>query len=200
MKGPSAISFSRLNSNAPRRPAAASRLAACTFALAASAAAAPSLADDDACKPLFDAMTHLFNTPSHQYVTQTSTALGSKPQASELINTGKAVYVMVDGKWHLTPMTAAQMQEQEEANRKNAKVTECRVIRQESIEGVPVTVYGSHTETGYGVSDQQIWLAKATGLPLRETIDMDLGEKAGKSHVDVRVVYTAIEAPANVTD
>jgi hypothetical protein len=155
-------------------------------------------AQDPACKPLFDAMTHLFNTPSHQYVTQTSTALGGQPQESELINTGGAMYVLVDGKWHASPITAAQLQEREEANRKSAKVTNCKVIREETIDGVPATVFNSHTETGFGVGDQQIWLSKSTGLPLRETIDMDLGDKAGKSHVEVRVVYAKIEAPANV--
>ncbi len=169
-------------------------------ALLAAAPASPAFADETACKPLFDAMTHLFNTPSHQYVTQNEFRIGGKPQASEMINTGKAMYVMVDGKWHLSPITAAQMQEQEETNRRNAKVTNCKIVRDESVDGMATTLYGSHTETDYGASDQQIWLVKATGLPLRETIDMDLGEKAGKSHVDVRVVYTAIEAPANVAD
>jgi hypothetical protein len=155
-------------------------------------------AQDPACKPLFDAMTHLFNTPSHQYVTQTSTALGGQPQESELINTGSAMYVLIDGKWHASHLSAAQLQEREEENRKSAKVTNCKVVREEAIDGVPVTVFNSHTETGFGVSDQQIWLSKSTGLPLRETIDMDLGEKTGKSHVEVRVVYVKIEAPANV--
>ncbi len=188
-----------MTSRVRKKHAPALGAAACLTALLI-APARPSFADDAACKPLFDAMTHLFNTPSHQYVTQTSSALGGKPQASEMINTGKAMYVMVDGQWHLSPITAAQMQAQEESNRKSAKVTNCKLVREESVDGVAATLYGSHTETGYGVSDQQIWLAKATGLPLRETIEMTLGEKPDKSHVDVRVVYTAIEAPANVVD
>lgn len=181
----------RIQSNQPR-------LAVSLVAALILIAPATSFADDSACKPLFDAMTHLFNTPSHQFVTQTSSALGGKPQNTEVINTGKTLYVMVDGQWHVSPVTAAQMQATEENNRKSAKITNCTVVREESVDGVSTTLFNSHTETDYGASDQQIWLAKGTGLPLRETIDMDLGEKAGKSHVDVRVVYAGIQAPANV--
>jgi hypothetical protein len=184
-------------STAPHAPTAGRRNAACGLSLIFALTPALGVADEAACKPLFDAMTHLFNTPSHQFV-QTSSATGGKPQKSEIINTGKVMYVMVDSQWRVSPITAAQMQVTEETSRKNAKVTDCKVVRDESVDGVAATLFSSHTETDYGASDQQIWLAKATGLPVHETIDMDLGEKAGKSHVDVRVVYASIQAPASV--
>ncbi|MEA3151998.1 MAG: hypothetical protein QOD56_2937 [Gammaproteobacteria bacterium] len=174
---------------------AASRVALCVWATLALAPARHGFAAEADCKPLFDAITRLFNTPSHQYLSQTSAVTGDKVTLSEIINTGKAMFIRVDGKWHTSTITAAQLQQQEEENRKNAKVTICRIVSDESVDGVAVTHFSSHTETGYGASDQQLWISKSAGLPVRETIDMDMGARGGKSHAEIRVVYSGIDAP-----
>ncbi len=171
------------------------RVAACAAAVLALAPGRQAVAADTDCKPLFDAMTRLFNTPSHQYLTQTSTDLGDKPKTGEIINTGNAVYILLDGKWQKSSITAAQLQAQEEQKRKNAKVSICRLERDESVDGVAVTHFSAHTETGDVVSEEQIWISKSAGLPVRETIDMDMGDKGGKSRAEIRVVYSGIKAP-----
>ncbi len=166
------------------------------MAVLALAPAARCLADEAECKPLFEAMNRLFKTPSHQYLKQTDTRTGEKAVDSEIINTGKAMYVMVGGKWSNSPVTASQLQEQEEQNRHNAKVTTCHLVREESFDGVSTSLFSAHTETGYGASDQQLWIAKSNGLPLREIIEMDMGDHGGKSRAEIHVVYTGVEAPA----
>jgi hypothetical protein len=179
---------------ARRRSPVTPRSVTCAFALLVAPMSYSFAADTD-CKPLFEAMTRLFNTPSHQYLTQTNTATGDKPRASEIINTGKAMYIMVNGTWHNSPVTGAQMQEQEEQNRKNAKVTSCHLVREESLEGVKVTVYSAHTETSHGSSDEQLWISKSDGLLVHENIDMNTDDHGGKSRAEIRVVYTGVEAP-----
>jgi hypothetical protein len=175
---------------------AALRIAACAAALLALTPGRQAFAADADCKPLFEAMTRLFNTPSHQYLTQTSADPGEKPTVGEIINTGKIVYILVEGKWQKSTITAAQLQEQEEQNRKNAKVRICRLERDESVDGVAVKHFSAHTETGDVISEEQIWISKSAGLPVRETIDMDMGDKGGKSRAEIRVIYTGIEVPA----
>ena len=140
-------------------------------------------------------MNRLFTTPSHQYLKQTNANGGAKSTDSEIINTGAAMYIRIDGKWHNSDATGAELQKREEENRKNAKVTTCRKERDEAVDGVAVTLYSAHTETSYGSSDEQLWIAKSSGLPLRETIELDMGDQGGKSHADIRVVYRGIEAP-----
>jgi hypothetical protein len=178
-----------------KTPRIARGVTASLAALLAVVPAARSVADPAGCQPLFDAMTRLFKTPSHQYLKQTDTRTGDKAVDSEIINTGKAMYVMVGGRWNNSPITAGQLQEQEEQNRRNAKVTTCHVVREESFDGVATTLFSAHTETGYGASDQQLWIAKDNGLPLREIIEMDMGDHGGKSRAEIHVVYSGVEAP-----
>ena len=169
----------------------------CTAGLLALLAFAPahaaSAAETD-CKPLFEAMSRLFNTPSHQYLTQTNAAPGAKPQLGEIINTGTTVYILVEGKWQKSAITAAQLQAQEEQNRKNAKVRICKLEGEEAVDGVTVTHFSAHTETGDVVSEEQIWISKSAGLPVRETMDIDMGNQ-GKSRAEIRVVYKGVTAP-----
>jgi hypothetical protein len=166
----------------------------CVIALIA-APTSDGFAEEADCKPMFAAMTHLFNTPSHQYLKQTNTITGDKAVVSEIINTGKAMYIMVDGKWHNSEVTSAQLQEQEESSRRKAKLTTCKLVHEEALDGVPVTLFTAHTETEYGASDQQMWIAKKDGLPVRETIEMTMGDHAGTSRAEIRVSYSGITAP-----
>lgn len=172
-----------------------SRSLACVVGLSTLAFANQSFAADTNCKPLFDAITRLFNTPNHEYLAQTDAATGDTPMKSEIINSGAAIYIKVEGKWHTSNATAAELQAQEEQNRKNAKITSCKVIKDDTVDGLAVTLYSAHTETEYGISNEQIWIAKNTGLPVRETIDMDLGQKGGKSRAEIHVVYVDVAAP-----
>ena len=55
----------------------------------------PLTAQDD-CKLVLDAMTKLFDTPTHAYVTMN---ISGKPQTGESIYAGGLIYAKYDGKW-----------------------------------------------------------------------------------------------------
>lgn len=173
----------------------ASNVFTCLAAVLAMAPVSHGFAADAECQPLFDAMNRLFKTPSHQYLKQTNSITGDKAVASEIVNDGNAMYIMVDGQWHHSNATGAQLQEQEELSRKKAKVTTCRLVHEETVDGVPVNLFSAHTETEFGASDQQLWIAKATGLPVREIIEMSMGDHAGTSRAEIKVVYSGVTAP-----
>jgi hypothetical protein len=183
--------------NLPRMTVVTRGTAAGVVVLLAAAPMNWILADEADCKQPFEAMTRLYDTPSHQYLTETGAAGGDKPTTSEIINTGKAMYIKVDGKWHLSHATKAELQRQEEQNRKAAKTRSCRLVREESLDGSTVNFFNAHTETANGASDEQIWISKNDGRLVREIIDMT--DSSGKSHAEIRVVYSGVETPSDVT-
>ena len=94
-------------------------------------------------------------------------------------------------------VTPEETLKRDEENRKSSK-TSCHAVRDESVEGVSATVYTLHSESKFGQSEGQIWISKASALPLRQKIDLVLEGAAGKSHVETRFVYSGIEAPAGM--
>lgn len=174
------------------------------YTLAASVAFAavllprPSHADDAACKVAIDAVTRVLATPNHQYMTRTDPADGGKSRHTEVIDTGIAMYVEVDGKWRTSPVSPQGMQDMLIEGQKRARETSCRLLRDETIGGTGVSVYSMHNESDSGVSDTTLWISKSDGLPLKQEIDMDTGGARGKSHSEVRFVYTNVKAPPGV--
>jgi hypothetical protein len=148
---------------------------------------------------MFDALTKMLQTPNHQFMSQSSAtdALehGGKIRTGESISTTDASYVKVNNQWHKVPFTPQDMLKQQEEARRDAKST-CHYVRDDATEG-DAKVYESHSETGRGKSDIQIWISKANGLPLREEIDLDL-ENTGKTHSSVRFDYDHVALPAEI--
>lgn len=173
----------------------APRATVCLVSILAMAPVSRGFAAEAECQPLFDAMNRLFKTPSHQYLKQTNSITGDKAVASEIINDGKALYVMVGGKWQNSQATGEQLLEQEEMGRRKAKVTTCRLVHEEAVDGIPAKLFSAHTETEFGASDEQLWIANATGLPVRETIEMSMGDHAGTSRAEIKVVYSGVSTP-----
>jgi hypothetical protein len=165
-------------------------LSALMGAIAVSAADAP-------CKPVFDAITLLVKTPNHQFFTQSSDAPGSLPHAGETISTGKVTYILHDGKWQTSPMTPADTLKRDEENRKNSK-TNCRLLRDATVDGVSTSLYTLHSQSEYGASDGQIWISKTSALPLRQSIDLAVDGTTGKTHIETRFFYSAVTAPPGV--
>jgi hypothetical protein len=160
--------------------------------------AAPARTEDGGCKALFDALKRQATTPNHQYFTQSTGTPGTKSELSEIINTGTARYLLLNGKWQSVPESPQAMLQREEENQKNSK-SNCRLLREELVDGVSTRVYSEHSETGEAKSDGLIWIAKGTGLPVRQRIDVDSGNgPAGSRHVEIRVVYSGVAAPAGV--
>jgi outer membrane lipoprotein-sorting protein len=186
-----------MNDYIEQRARIASWMCALGFAVLALAATRAAPADDASCVPVFDAISRLVKTPNHQYLTQSSDAPGSTPQAGEMIFTGKTTYFLHDGKWQASTVTPEETLKRDEENRKNSK-TSCHAVRDESVEGVSATVYTLHSESKFGQSEGQIWISKASALPLRQTIDLAVDGATGKSHVETRFVYSGVQAPAGI--
>jgi len=155
-------------------------------------------ADDAGCTALFDSLKRQATTPNHQYFTQSTGIPGAKSEMSEIINTGNRRYLLLNGKWQSVPESPQAMLHREEDNEKNSK-SKCRLLREELVDGVNTRVYSEHSETGESKSDGLIWIAKGTGLPVRQRIDVDSGNgPAGNRHVEIRVIYSGVAAPAGM--
>jgi hypothetical protein len=139
-----------------------------------------------ACQPVSAAMTKLFTT-DHSNAT---TAGGIVNQG---ITAGGVMYIQVKGAWRKSPLTAQAMQKQEEENIRNAKNYSCKALPDETVNGVPASVFTIHSETDAGVDDGKIWIGKANGLPLKT--EDDLTVMGSKNHISIVYGYANIHAP-----
>ena len=152
-------------------------------------AAAPAAAQTSpVCQPVFNAMAKVVITPHHMTSTQSNS-----PTVGEMITAGGANYIKIGGAWKKSPMTPQDNIQQQQENIKNAKSYTCKHLPDEVVDGAPATVYGAHSETeGLGSTDANIWISKASGLPLRS--EQDLGGDR-KMHISVKYDYVNITAP-----
>lgn len=148
----------------------------------------------DPCQPVLDALTKIVTNPSHTYATQTAPFTNGQPQTSETIYLNGKVYVRVRGKWMNSPVTAADVLQQEKENRANAKGT-CQLVRNEMIGGEMAMVYAMHQQSEDGNEDALLWISKVTGRALREEQDVILGGAGGKEHRSMRFDYSNVRAP-----
>lgn len=149
------------------------------------------------CQELLDAVGKQISTPSHSYMTMTMG--GGKAKLSETIQAGGAIFVMIDGKWSRSPMTAQALQNLHEENLKRTKAATCSQLRNELVNGEAATVYSMQNDVNDGnpaKTDSLIWVSKSRGLPLRSEIDIASGTT--KTHVSARYEYGNIAPPAGV--
>jgi hypothetical protein len=166
------------------------------LALTGADATAASAASTD-CKPVFDAMEKMAGTPNHLRMHRTAGFAG--PSDSESITTPDAMYVQVKGAWHRTPYDAqhAMADLRAESAPKN---TTCTHLRDENVAGEDSAVYDTVDRQDEGETvNSRIWISKTRGLPVKQTIDMDIGGKQGKSHTDVLMDYADVKAPAGAS-
>jgi hypothetical protein len=156
----------------------------CAFAYLLSDAK-PLAAQDD-CKLVLDAMTKVFDTPTHAYVTMNMTGT---PQTGESIYVGGKVYAKYQDKW-TAGSTVQEMKQIAEKNRQTNKTT-CRHLNDEPVNGEMTAVYSVHDVSPKATSDSKTWISKAKGLPLRSDTDMD----GGKSHISMRYEYSNVKPP-----
>ena len=146
------------------------------------------------CQPTTDAMKKYAAVPSHLYITTIAQYNGDKPKSSEMISVGGVSYIEVGGKWIRSKFTPEDMMN--EKKDPNAKVKNtCRYLRDESVNGEAAAVYSVHTETEDFRVDNQIWISKSGGLPLKQETDMDVGGAMGKSHKSMRYEYNNVHPP-----
>jgi hypothetical protein len=146
----------------------------------------------DSCQPVFNALQKLVTIPSHSYTTSTA-AKGGTPRTAETIMVQNKKYIRANGKWMDTHITTQEILEQEKDNEKNGK-SSCQLVRSESVNGESASVYHLQRETENFKEDSQIWISVATGVPLREEQDIEMGS-IGKRHNSAHFEYTNIRPP-----
>lgn len=144
------------------------------------------LAAQDDCKVVLDAMTKIFDTPTHAYADMN---MGGTTQTVESIYAGGVVYAKAGPKWS-GGMTTKDMKDLTEKNRKTNKIT-CRHLNDEAVNGEMTAVYSVHEVTPRSTSDSKTWVSKAKGLPVRSDMDLD----GGKSHISMRYEYGNVKPP-----
>jgi hypothetical protein len=160
-------------------------LIAFVFAAAASAAAQVPAQ----CKAAVEAGVRVITTPHHAVDKE-----GSRPRILEMITANGQNYVKIDGgPWKTSPMTPDRMAAQEQENIKNARNYRCTQLPDDQVDGAPAAVYKVHYDLpDVGTSDAQIWVSKATGLPLKTEQDLNFG---GARHMSIKYDYANIQAP-----
>ena len=97
----------------------------------------------DSCQPVFDALTKVVTTPSHSYTTHTAAAAHG---GTEKIYVDGKIYIRASGKWMQSPVTIAEVLEQEKEKEKQGKST-CNFVHNEFAWAEPAMVYSMHRET-----------------------------------------------------
>ena len=95
-------------------------------------------------------------------------------------------------------MARAAAVAQEKENIANAMAYSCKPLRQESVNGVPATVYAITTASEDDKSAGQIWIAKGSGLVLRQDTDNGLDDPTSKTHMSLTYDYSNVQAPPGV--
>ena len=156
--------------------------------LLALSSAARAQAPNGPCKPVFDVMLKEAATPHHAVTIRN----GGAPV--EAISTADANYVMSRGQWRRSPITPKDQLAQQQENIRTVTKQSCTALPDEVIDGKPTSVYhANYEQKDLGASDAKIWIAKATGLPLRTDVTLQADEK---TNVSTRFDYDHITAPA----
>jgi hypothetical protein len=147
------------------------------------------------CEPIFAANDKLAETPYHAV---TTTSLAGRPQTSETISIGEATYVLTQGQWTRSPTTPKARLAAEREELGKAKSHTCTLIGDETVDGVAATHYRTHLQSATSVSDTDVWIAKATGLPVKRETDLTRGGGTLALHNAQRFDYANIRVPPGV--
>ena len=165
----------------------------CLLLLQVPFAASPAEADAAACQSVMVSMVRLTETPSHQLMNRVLP--GMAPKQSEVVITGKTMFILIrGGHWVTMPYNAqqkvAEMKRKFADSRAAAEVS-CTRVRTEAVDGEPTTVYVMHDDTEADKVDVHVWISAVRGLPLRQVVEMP----ELKSHTDVRFDCVNVQAP-----
>lgn len=163
------------------------------------AAASPAFGTDAACTVTFDALKKVITTPTHGYSSVTADVRPNQTELSEIIYTGGmngSIFLKVNGQWKRSQVTPAAMLQLEDQDIRRSK-SSCRYLRDEVVNGEPAGIYAMHSDLGGGSKDTTVWVSKSRGLPLKETMDLDVGGN-GKTHTSSRFEYSNVRPPDGV--
>ncbi len=149
------------------------------------------LAAQGNCKLVSDALLKVGKIPVHLYMT---TEMNGKPRTSETIYTASSIYVKLDGKWTVSPLSPQDILSQQQKNIQSSRPT-CRYLKDEPVNGEIAAVFNTHNDTTRARSDSQIWVSKGTGLLLRQETDTESTSRGTKSHTATRYEYHDVKPP-----
>jgi hypothetical protein len=132
------------------------------LAVAGTGACAAELAGD--CKPVFAAMEKTILTDHTMSIVRNGVT-------SQGVMAGGAIYVQYKGAWHKSPISAQDMIAQEHENLRNAKAYRCQRVGDSTVDGVPVAVYRTHTETDSATDDGTVAISRE-GVAVQVVGDM----------------------------
>lgn len=145
-------------------------------------------AEDASCKPVSDALMKQARTPYHEMAT-----VDGRP--FEKIYTTTTLYINNGGHWVKLPATP---QDVIDAMRETGQTfSNCRSLRTEIVDGQAATVYAAHSQTTAPAAsnDAQIWIANASGLPVKTEADEQEGGR--RVHASTHLDYSNVQAPAD---
>ena len=155
--------------------------------------ALPAAAGEADCKAVMDAVIKQAAVPVHQKVTIESAQAPGRKIESEVIRIGDGLYMQMRGHWMKRPYDAAKAAaDAQEAMRKSTHT--CSLVRRDSVDGQAADLYKVHTEGPEGVSDGELWISAASGLPLRQRTEMSAQGLPRSTH-EVVFDYANVKAP-----
>lgn len=137
---------------------------------------------DATCEMVLKASEARINQPAWYSITETG---GMRMEA---IKAGGQFYRRTGEKWTKFPVSIDDAERKLIAQIRSGewKMTQCRAVGNDSVDGVPVTVISSQTEVkGVPPGDAKLYIGKIDGLPYRQT-----GEK-----FTVEYRYKGVVAP-----
>jgi outer membrane lipoprotein-sorting protein len=143
----------------------------------------------DPCDLIFNAMVAQVKVPFAVEAVQTPKNGPAQKMENRIVG-GKS-YFFVQGQWHSEPASPDQMIADLTEEKKSARQT-CAAAGDEAVNGKPATVYTAHVDNQGEASDNKIWVAKDTGLPLKTEARMQEGT------ITQTFRYDGVEAPAGV--
>lgn len=128
----------------------------------ASVVTAPAFATDIACEVILKASEARMSQPAWHTVSEVGA------MRVEMIKANNQFFRKVGAKWTKFPVNVDELERKLVAQMRSGetKLTGCKVVGSEVVDGVPVTVVTSHTELkGALPADAKLYIGKADGLP-----------------------------------
>jgi len=148
-------------------------------------------ADAGGCARVHKALENVVTTPAHAYTKETSSRRGATE--TEAIYLDGKVYVLMKGRWTLSPDSALQMVETLRQSRKHATLA-CKVIGEETVGDRTATVYATTRQTGDSKNESKLWIDKVSGLLLKQEEILTAGAD-NTVHRSTRYEYGNVTAP-----
>lgn len=113
---------------------------------------------------------------AHNSYTATSTisGRGAPTRVSHSVSVGGKLFVEVNGHWVLSKMTMSDMANTMRSEIGTAKMS-CLRLGEGDVSREATTMYSSHVDNRGNVSDNTLWISKATGLPLKTEVKLKNG-------------------------